>query len=133
MQEKSSWAEPLREGLVVILSALGLVMDPPVFVACILLSMSGAVIGRGFSPAMARRRAFGLSLGGGVLVTLFGFMLDQMGRATFDWWPTIPPGAIAIAAGLSGPFLLAWLMKNFPNIFERLAGKYLPDLPEDKT
>ena len=127
MSEKSSVAEGLREAAVLIISGLGLSIEPHVFVACMLLSASGAVIGRGFSPIMSKRRAFFLTLSSGVLFTIMVMLGDQIARSSIEWWPQVPPQFMAIVCGLFGPLAIAYLMKRFPVIAERILGKYLPD------
>lgn len=129
MSDKTPMAEGLRDAVVLIISGLGLSIEPHVFIACMLLSASGAVIGRGFSPVMSQRRAFILTLSSGVLFTIMVMLGDQIAKSSVEWWPSVPPQLMAIVSGLFGPLAIAYLMKRFPDIAERLLGKYLPEEP----
>lgn len=126
MSEKVTVAEGVKDGVVLVVSALGLTMEPHVFVACILLSAAGAVVGRGFTPEMAHRRAFGLTLAAGVFFTVVALLLDQVASGAWGWWIEIPPQLISMICGAIGPLAIALLMKKFPMVAERFLGKYLP-------
>ncbi|MEP4195989.1 MAG: hypothetical protein ABJL99_10180 [Aliishimia sp.] len=127
MREQLNGAEALRDGLFLVASGLGLMLEPPVLVACILLSVVGAVVGRGFSPAMAAPRAYILTLAGGVIFGIGLLLVDQSLHQSVDWWPVLPPQLIAIIAGFIGPLALPLILRRFPMLADRLIDRYLPD------
>ena len=127
MSEKVTMAEGAKDVLVLVISGLGLSIEPHVFIACLFLASGGAVIGRGFSPTMAHRRAFGLTLGAGLLFTILALLLDHVCAGVWAWWPALPPQLISIFSGIFGPLTIAFLMKKYPVIAERVLGRVLPD------
>lgn len=127
MSEKLSMADGFKDGIVLVVSAVGLSLEPHVFVACIILSLVGAVVGRGFTPVMAQRKTFILTLGAGLLSTIVALLLNQSAAGWAEWWPHLPPQLIAAIGGAFGPLTIAFLMKKFPVIAERVLGRVLPD------
>lgn len=126
MEIKPPFSETFADGLIVIISGFGLILDPPAFVACLLLASFGAVVGRGFTPIAIGRRAFGLTLGGGLLfalILLLGFQATYLA----GWTPYISPQLLAIIGGLLGPLALPFIMTRFPNFADRLLGRYIPE------
>lgn len=125
MSEKLKLPEAFSDALIVLASGLGLTMDPPVFIGCILLASSGAVIGRGFTPIAVGRKAFGLTLSSGLLFALMAVLLNQA-LYSGGLIPPISPQLVAILGGLLGPLALPLLLRLFPSLAERIFDHYIP-------
>jgi len=127
VQEKGRFGDVVIEVATVVTAGLGVMLEPHVFVGCMILSTAGAFVGRHLSPVFATKRAFWATAAAGALAAIAMLLLNQWLAVDGGWWPDMPPQLIAIGSGLFGPVAIPIMIKMFPKFAERLLGRFLPD------
>lgn len=110
-------AEGFTEFLIFLISALGLALDPPVFLACVLLSGTGSVFARTFMQ-VSKRAPLVITLGAGLFLSLVLILVNE---AYFDFRPQLA----AAGGGFASVIVLPWLVRKFPSLADMAADKFL--------
>lgn len=112
-------ADALANAIVLIISALGLMMEPHEFVAGIFMSMAGSAGLRIMMPD-AKHRAIWLTLAMGITLGVVGMMVTQ---AMPQYG--VSPQLAAFAGGVASVLVLPWLARRFPSLADSAADKFI--------
>lgn len=114
--------DPFYDFLALLISGLGFSLDPPAFLASLLLALAGATITRMFTPERSRK-ALALSLCAGVFVAL---MLMSANRALMDHgYGGFPQQLVAGVGGFMAVAFISWFNKSFPALADRIAERMI--------
>lgn len=124
--DKVSAAQTFYEVIAIIITGIGITLEPAAFIGCLVFASTGSVVARGLDPMVASRRAFWLTMATGLLFALAMLLLNESLAEAKDWWPALPPQFLAIVGGLFGPIAIPLLLRRFPVLADRLLGRIAP-------
>lgn len=129
--QKTTFMQGVYEGIVLVISGMGLTLDPAAFIGCMAFAATGSAVAKGLDPILSSRRGFWLTLATSLLFTVAMLILNDMPRTEDSWIPELSPQFVAICSGVFGPLAIPFLLRSFPKLADRLLGRIIPDADSD--
>lgn len=125
--EKATISQTIYEVTALVITGVGLTLEPGVFLACITFASLGSIVAKNHMEMARTRRGFWLTLMTGLFFSLAMLLLDQSLSQAYTWWPNLAPQLVAIGGGFFSPIAVPLMLRMFPRVADRLVGKYLPE------